>query len=291
MNQPVMALAAGLAVCGLAGCPLFKNDDAKRDGAAATAGASAATTSAHAATTAGGPAGGALTPASLPAGRSAPPTLDEWAAMREVTVKGSSALSCETKMVREYLRISCRGKNDSGGTPTTVKVLRGGRGGINLFAASGVTSAVVPYVEGIDAALQFSWTDKSHTLTLKWPRGAPKPQVLGVFEGAKSPLDAVQTSAADQRLCDCHKKVTKTASCEAMLSVTNLDCDATYSGQCEALLACSRGEPDVPPKCRSGHVLGPFNACFKSCGAPDKTCPSETTCDKQYLGVPVCIPQ
>ena len=69
---------------------------------------------------------------------------------KEVTVKGSSALNCETKIVREYLRVSCRGKNDSGGTPTAVKVTRGGRGEVFTFASPGVTSLIVPFVSGVE---------------------------------------------------------------------------------------------------------------------------------------------
>lgn len=122
-------------------------------------------------------------------GRSKPPTLNEWASMtREVTVKGSSALGCETKIVREWLRVSCRGKNDTGGTPTKLRVVKGGRDEAMIFASAGVTSLVVPFVEGTDLAVAFSWTDKSHPLTIRWPRGAPQPPVVGVFEGAASPL-------------------------------------------------------------------------------------------------------
>src|SRR4051812_37398799 len=80
-------------------------------------------------------------PPAPPPGRTLMPTFDEWSSQRkEVTVKGSSALGCETKMVREYLRVSCRGKNDSGGTPTTVKVTKGGRGEALTFATAGVTA-------------------------------------------------------------------------------------------------------------------------------------------------------
>jgi hypothetical protein len=104
---------------------------------------------------------------------------------KEVTVKGSSALGCETMIVREYLRVSCRGKNDSGGSPTSLRILKGGRGEAYTFASGGVTSLVVPFVDGIDLEAEFSWTDKSHKLVVKWPRGAPMPQVAFVFEGAK----------------------------------------------------------------------------------------------------------
>src|SRR4051812_27552568 len=91
----------GLAACG-------KGDEqhkASPQGATATKTAAAAPTATPAPTaaaTAAAPVAPAV-PAKLPAGRSAAPTLDEWNSLKkEVTVKGSSALKCETKIVREY---------------------------------------------------------------------------------------------------------------------------------------------------------------------------------------------
>jgi hypothetical protein len=139
-----------------------------------------------------GPAPVTATPAQvakpLPPGRTPVPAPDEYAAAREVTVKGSSALHCETKMVREWLRVSCRGANDTGGTPTAVTVTRGDREETVLYAAGGVTSMITPVLEGTEIEALFSWTDKRHSLVVKWPAGRPKPIVLGEFLGAASPL-------------------------------------------------------------------------------------------------------
>jgi hypothetical protein len=211
-------------------------------------------------------------------GRSPMPTLDEWNTQRkEVTVKGSSALNCETKIVREYLRVSCRGKNDTGGTPTTVKVQRGGRGEALTFAAAGVTSLIVPFVEGVDFAADFSWTDKSHTFTMKWPRGAPRPTIVGVFEGAKSPLDGT-AGPSDDKLCACHKKVLNVSTCDDLMGGGNADCERTYGNDCEKLLACSRGEPGALPKCLPGHIVAFMGYCHKECGPGKPACPSGYSC-------------
>jgi hypothetical protein len=112
-----------------------------------------------------------------------PPTVAEWNAQtKEVAVRGSSALNCETKMVRKWLRISCRGKNDSGGEPTTVEVVKGGGDGKTFsFASAGVTSLVLPFVEGVDVEAVFGWSDKKMKLHVFWPRGAPEPPPKGVF--------------------------------------------------------------------------------------------------------------
>ncbi len=229
-------------------------------------------------------------PVALPPGRTPLPTLDEWNNQRkEVTVKGSSALNCETKMVREYLRVSCHGKNDSGGTPTALKVKKGGHGDVYTFASGNVTSLVVPFVEGIDLAADFSWTDKAHTLTLKWPRGSSKPVIIGVFEGAHSPLDATPTALAD-RLCACHKKVMKRANCEDLFGMPNSDCDRTYGGDCTLLLECSRGEPSAIPTCLPGYVHVAMNFCAKECGAGKPPCPSGHTCSDMGDGATkICV--
>jgi hypothetical protein len=118
-------------------------------------------------------------------GRSSVPTIDEWNAVtKEVAVRGSSALNCETKMVREWLRVSCRGKNDSGGEPTGVTLQSGGgRGDDFVFTGNGVASLVVRFVEGVDLKANFTWTDKRHTLHVFWPRGAPEPPPKGTFSG------------------------------------------------------------------------------------------------------------
>ena len=150
----------GLTACG----------DSSGDGKASSEGANTASTATIPGKTAAVAAPGGT--ARLPAGRSAVPTLDEWGSLKkEVTVKGSSALKCETKIVREYMRISCRGKNDTGGTPKGVMVIKGGHGEASTYAAAGMTSLIVPYVEGINLEATFAWTDKSSKLVINWPKG------------------------------------------------------------------------------------------------------------------------
>lgn len=117
-----------------------------------------------------------------PNGRSTVPTIDEWTAAKEIGVKGSSKLNCETKMVREWLRVSCKGKNDTGGEPKSVTIKRGGgRGDTFTFAGNKVASLVCPFVVGTDIAADFEWTDKKKELVVSWPYGAPEPPLKGEF--------------------------------------------------------------------------------------------------------------
>jgi hypothetical protein len=125
-------------------------------------------------------------PSQPSAGGSSPvPTTEEWNGVtREVTVRGSGKLNCETKMLREWLRVSCKGKNFTGGTPTNVAVTSGGgRGEDFAFSSGGVTSVVVRFAEGINLEATFTWTDRTHVLKVFWPRGAPEPPAKGVFIG------------------------------------------------------------------------------------------------------------
>lgn len=280
----ILVGAIGLTACG-------KGSDGKAGPEGPSTTGAAATTATTAAANPGKPTSPA-TPAGaakLPAGRSAVPTLAEWGSLKkEVTVKGSSALKCETKIVREYLRISCRGKNDTGGTPKGVMVVKGGHGEASTYAAAGVTSLIVPYVEGINLEAIFSWTDKSYKLVINWPKGAKMPAVIGAFEGAASPLDG--TAKGDgQKLCECFKKVTKSATCEEIIGGADADCDRSYGSDCEALLECSRGEPGRPPKCLSGFAnFGAALRCAPVCGPGKPACAAGLTCITDF-GQPVCV--
>lgn len=189
-NTLVSFMAAALAVGALTACGSDKSDPTK-DNPPAPGGqtAAAATNNPTPAATSAAPAATSAavntTPpaATGPNGRSAVPTVAEWnAETKEVGVKGSSKLNCETKMVREWLRVSCRGKNDTGGEPKGVRITKGGgRGDTFTFASGGVASLVTPFVNGTDLAAEFEWTDKKMELVVSWPHGAPMPPLKGEF--------------------------------------------------------------------------------------------------------------
>lgn len=124
-----------------------------------------------------------------PNGRSAVPTLDEWSKVGEVTVLGSSKLDCETKMVREWIRVSCRGESTERGKPTAVTITDGGgRGDTFTFASGGVASLIYPFYEGQNLKATFRWEKVSKGFKAEWPRGAPKPTAYGIFEGGDAHL-------------------------------------------------------------------------------------------------------
>ena len=209
------------------------------------------------------------------------PTAQEWDAVGEVTVKGSSALNCETKMVRDWFRASCRGKNDTGGVPTTVKVVSGRKPETFQYAVGGVTSIVTLFTEGTHLEAVFSWTDKSHKLVLDWPKGAPKPPILGVFEGAKSPLDKPTSFVGDPKLidaaCKCERKFGEKNACFA----PSEDCARTYT-DCAMYMKCASGDNTALPKCLPGHVLFSIATCGKLCKT-NADCPAGQECTLAFV--------
>ncbi|MFO0614373.1 MAG: hypothetical protein U0414_17430 [Polyangiaceae bacterium] len=109
-------------------------------------------------------------PAEIPPRGSKPPTIDEWNAMtKEVTVWHSSELRCETKMVREWLRVSCH--KNAYGQPTDVT--KGANEGQQAFVfhSSEVASLVVEVLPGKSFEAEFSWEDAIFEFSLAWPNG------------------------------------------------------------------------------------------------------------------------
>jgi len=107
-------------------------------------------------------------------------------------VTGSTALGCETKRVREWVRVLCAKPNDANGTPVSVKlkkaeVLGAGevqnhRKNVETSSVEGRTMLIAKYVEGADVEALFSWTDKEKLLVLWWPAGKPEPRQVGAFK-------------------------------------------------------------------------------------------------------------
>jgi hypothetical protein len=118
-------------------------------------------------------------PADIPATRSKVPTLAEWDAVGEITVARSTPLSCETKMVREWLRVSCKGKSHTGGAPGNVTKVSGCGADTFLFSKTGSTTSLVsPVLRGKSCEARFTWTnDRAAWLSVDWVAGAPRPTI------------------------------------------------------------------------------------------------------------------
>jgi hypothetical protein len=109
------------------------------------------------------------------------PTLSEWNEMGECTVAHSTPLGCETKMVREWLRVSCRTTNQTPHQIQGVKLVKDtGLAKYEVFTYThpGVASVVMPIRGGLDARVEFTWSDwGKRTLIAQMAHGAKLPSI------------------------------------------------------------------------------------------------------------------
>jgi hypothetical protein len=122
----------------------------------------------------------------LPPGRSWPPTEDEWRRAPECVVKGSTAAGCETKLIREWLRVLCRDTNEDD-TPYNAVVLEGGHGDARVYRHDGL-GLLIPLVEGDVARVRFEWDTKQRELRLDWPRGGERVMAFAAEERRRGPI-------------------------------------------------------------------------------------------------------
>lgn len=122
-------------------------------------------------------------PAEIPSARSKVPTLAEWNAVpREISVAKSTPLNCETKMVREWFRASCRKKERTkdgwGGNPLSISDESGKQPDTFTFQKPGdVISVVTPVLRGKRYSAVFAWDTRGARLVVDWPAGAPRPVI------------------------------------------------------------------------------------------------------------------
>lgn len=114
-------------------------------------------------------------PVTIPPPGSPPPTTAEWNAVRwEVSVSRASAYHCETKMVREWLRVSC--SPYSRVTPSSVSTIQSHGYQAYTLASGQKASVTVQVVRGRMYVARFTWSNgTSHDLTANWPSNAARP--------------------------------------------------------------------------------------------------------------------
>lgn len=225
--------------------------------------------------------------------RTATPTVAEWGAAADVEVTDAKKLGCETRMVREWLRVSCRGKDDKGGIPTAVSIVKGKTGDTLTYLNKAITSLIVPVEPGMkDFQAVYSWEDKSVVLSVRWPQGSKRPDPVGAFD-TKNVLPGVKgDEALLGRLCECFKKTRAQSTCDGMLGATDADCDRTYQGDCEKLVECSNFEPGAFPTCLNGFTNGGVGGrCYKTCNdASDCKANEECNNEPTFGATTVCNP-
>ena len=98
---------------------------------------------------------------------------------------GASALACDAKIVNEWMRLYCHGKNSKGGLPTSVAVTGASAGVTKIASYTAREEGVAlqfPYASGAHLEAVFSWTDGNRKLTVDWPSSATtSPGLKGTF--------------------------------------------------------------------------------------------------------------
>ena len=187
---------------------------------------------------------------------------------------------CEVRQKDEWVRVSCRKANATGGKPTAVWATRGKTKDTYLYANNGVTSVVLPLLPGTDFEAKFSWTDAVYSVQVRWLDGQGKPDTVAHFLKTD---DKPVTETTNGATCVCFKKVYKGEKCEDAsenwaITALNPWCEMSFADDCDKLVACARGEPGAMPKCPKGTTnVFPGNSCAKECKA-DSGCKAGEKC-------------
>jgi hypothetical protein len=111
---------------------------------------------------------------------SKPPSVQEWKTDAKIyIVKHSSSLVCETSALREWIRVSCRGKPGQPNQPTALKVVKAPKKGQHYeFTKDGVASLVIQPRKGQTSEFSFEWSNwGTRNLTVTFPEGSEKPEI------------------------------------------------------------------------------------------------------------------
>ena len=197
--------------------------------------------------------------------RSPVPLPDVFRRAPEVMVAGSSRAGCETKQVREWLRIQCAQTELA--RPVGVELTRDDGHESMVLVTPAEVSLLIPVVRGRELTATVTWTGATRILHVAWPAGAERP-TLGFDDpvGRASPdmfdSDAPRMdfrSPVERAICDCWqhvfggqriKRLEPVFTCPGAYGAADLACVNKYyhpPASCPELLACTRRDPSSPP--------------------------------------------
>jgi hypothetical protein len=221
----------------------------------------------------------------LPEGVSFVPAADEWDAIGEVSVAGSTKAGCSTQIEREWLRVACR---------RPFKNKREGYGGVEVLAGASATtmslqgndgqSLVTPLTIGEPLTARFTFGKLVRELRITWPIGDDgKPKFVGEIVTVEGSGGVKPASVAVEQLCKSHITVNYEQWCEGGDEASAWGCRESCAGlwgdpsllePCAAafpkddrrLLSCVQHDPLSAPPCPDGSIHAfASNACFAVC--------------------------
>jgi len=181
-----------------------------------------------------------------------------------VIVTGSSDAACETKQVREWLRIQCPRTEHA--LPVTAEITRDDGHEAMALVMPAEISLVIPVVEGRELTATLTWTDKTRVLHVAWPAGAKRPRLAfdkPIARVKPDDHDVFGTSMTfrspvERAICDCWQVVfggeryqgsAEVFTCAGAYGAPDPGCVERYyrtNASCPELLACTRRDPGSP---------------------------------------------
>jgi hypothetical protein len=221
--------------------------------------------------------------AGLPEGRTLPPTDSEWALVTELDVKGSTAAACETKQVREWLRVSCH-KTDAL-TPVGVVVEKGGLVDTSVLAAGESAVLLSAFAQNEEPLeVRFLWRDHSRVLKASRTTNGTVTAAFGERE-AKRALSLEQQ--ADRSIA---KGLCRTFyDDDDGKNVLNCDLMNGFIGSFDgSRSAVSLARPVSAATCADDEAqAGAFTMCSKLCDAKRPCADARAQC-MPWMGASVC---
>ncbi len=208
-----------------------------------------------------------------PVVRSPVPLPPEWREAKEIIVAGSTSAGCETKRVREWVRILC-GRTVKGDDPSRVTVAVDPSRETLALTVPHQTSVVTPVEAGRDVIIDFAWVSHVRRLNISWPVGAAKPTIAfeepvptgkekqpyynsGYYELSQGPPAFL--SSTEELICDCWNQLfgglrlegrngePDRFTCSGAYGASDPACTTTYVTDCTRMLECTRRDPASPP--------------------------------------------
>lgn len=116
----------------------------------------------------------------VPDKASKPPTVAEWKNADEYPVRNAAKLGCETKFVREWIRVSCRSNKQSELRIQSLHVIKPNPKPGNFYTfvrKDAVASIVFPIRRNLNTEIGFVWGMVQRSLRVMWQTHAKEPAV------------------------------------------------------------------------------------------------------------------
>jgi hypothetical protein len=218
----------------------------------------------------------------LPEGRSRVPHVQEWEASRENLVRGSTRNRCQTRQIREWLRLDCRDEEESG--VEAVDLSAAAAEAFGVFERGGVV-LWTPVHDGRDTAMTVRWSDHTEVLHV---RGSQSPATFEFVatDDAAVEVPPVREGPVVPAFLHAEPWALRPRGRARWFGEQTLPCLDVYTDRKDQV-ACLVGTRTHPPTCPEGRVnAGSAGHCLALC---DTEAPCVRGVCAPWQGVKVCL--